>query len=136
MAAYSVSPGAPGRRAGRREMAVAAFLPKNGRERLAGAGADMLRAVPRVHPETGVQRVSGRLMAAGPDEHLHTFEDEQGQVSEVAERILELVDGRRTVADIVAVLCEEFEVEPQACREDTVAFVSLLVKKKVLLLGP
>jgi Coenzyme PQQ synthesis protein D (PqqD) len=79
--------------------------------------------------------VMGSLMAAGPDNLLHTFEDEQGQVSEVAERIVELVDGRRTVADIVAVLCEEFEVEPEACRADTVAFVSLLVEKKVLVLG-
>ncbi|WP_224249022.1 PqqD family protein [Hyalangium gracile] len=135
MAAYFMSLGAPGRRASRREMAVAAFLPKNGRERLAGAGADVLRAVPRIHPDAGVQRVSGKLKAAGPDDFMHHFEDEQRQVSEVAERIVELVDGRRTVADIVAVLCEEFEVEPEACREDTVAFVRLLVEKKVLVLG-
>jgi pyrroloquinoline quinone biosynthesis protein D len=117
-------------------MVVAALLPKDQLEHLAGAGRDVLRAVPRLHPETGVQRVGGRLMAAGPDELLHTFEDARGEVSAVAERIVELVDGRRTVADIVAVLCDEFEVEPQACREDTVAFVRLLVEKKVLVLGP
>ncbi len=116
-------------------MAVAAFLSKTGVERLTSAGQDVLRAVPSVHPEAGVRRVAGRLMAAGPGELLHTFEDEQGQVSEVAERILELVDGRRTVADIAAVLCEEFEVEPEACRADTAAFVKLLVDKKVLVLG-
>jgi pyrroloquinoline quinone biosynthesis protein D len=115
-------------------MTVAAFLPKIGLSRLAGERKDVLRAVPRLHPEAGVQRVLGSLMAAGPDNLLHTFEDEQG-ASEVAERIVELVDGRRTVADIVAVLCEEFEVEPEECREDTVAFVSLLVEKKVLVLG-
>lgn len=113
-----------------------AFLPKNGRGRLAHGGRDVLGAVPRLHPEAGVQRVSGKLLVAGPDEFLHTFEDEQGRVSEVAERILELVDGQRTVEEIVAVLCDEFEVEPEACREDTAAFVSLLVEKKVLVLGP
>ncbi|WP_044196669.1 PqqD family protein [Hyalangium minutum] len=123
MAAHFVSPGGP--LAGGKEF-----------ERLASASQDVLRAIPRLHPEAGLQRVSGRLMAAGPDEFLHTFEDAQGRVSEVAERILELVDGRRTVADIVAVLCDEFEVEPQACREDTAAFVRLLVEKKVLVLGP
>jgi pyrroloquinoline quinone biosynthesis protein D len=116
-------------------MAVAAFLSMNERERLVSDGQDVLRAVPRLHPETGLARVSGKLMAAGPDELLHTFEDAQGQVSPVAERILELVDGRRTVADIVAVLCDEFEVEPEVCREDTAGFVKLLVEKKVLLLG-
>jgi len=57
-------------------------------------------------------------------------------VSEVAERILELVDGRRTVREISAALCEEFEVEPEVCRQDTVAFVKLLMDKKVLVLGP
>ena len=92
-------------------------------------------AVPRLHAEAGVQRVGGRLLAVGPDEHLHTFEDADGEVSEVAERIVELVDGRRTVADIVAALCEEFEVEREVCREDTVTFVRLLVDKKVLVLG-
>jgi pyrroloquinoline quinone biosynthesis protein D len=98
-----------------------------------GEGMD---AVPRFHPDVGVQRVGDRMLAVGPDDTLHTFEDEAGEVSEVAERILELVDGRRTLGDIVAALCEEFEVEPAVCREDTVAFVRLLVDKKVLVLGP
>ncbi|HEX5750464.1 MAG TPA: PqqD family protein [Archangium sp.] len=99
-------------------------------------GDDVMAAVPRLHPEAGVQRVGDRMLAVGPDDTLHTFEDEGGEVSEVAERILELVDGCRTVGDIVAVLCEEFEVEPARCREDTVFFVRLLVDKKVLVLGP
>ncbi|MDY7231934.1 PqqD family protein [Hyalangium rubrum] len=115
---------------------MAALLPKKLLKRLSGAGRDVLRAVPRLHPEAGLERVRGALVAASPDDQVHTFEDERGQVSEVAERILELVDGRRTVADIVSVLCDEFEVEPEACRADTVAFVKLLVEKKVLVLGP
>lgn len=96
---------------------------------------DGMDAVPRLHPDAGVQRVGDRMLAVGPDDRLHTFEDEGGVVSEVAERILELVDGRRTLGDIVAALCEEFEVEPAMCREDTVTFVRLLVDKKVLVLG-
>jgi hypothetical protein len=97
---------------------------------------DLMDAVPRLHPGAGVQRVGDRLLAVGPDAHLHTFEDEAGQVSEVAERIVELVDGRRTVGEIVSALCEEFEVEPGVCGQDTVAFVRLLVEKEVLVLGP
>ncbi|WP_224364291.1 PqqD family protein [Hyalangium versicolor] len=115
---------------------MAAFLPNRLGKRPVGAGGDVLSAVPRLHPEAGVQRVAGKLMAAGPDDFMHRFEDEQGQVSAVAERIVELVDGRRTVADIVTVLCQEFEVEPEVCREDTLSFVRLLVEKKVLVLGP
>ena len=56
-------------------------------------------AVPRLHPDAGVQRVGDRMLAVGPDDTLHTFEDEGGEVSEVAERILALVDGRRTLGD-------------------------------------
>lgn len=97
---------------------------------------DVMAAVPRLHPEAGVQRVGDRMLAVGPEDTLHTLEDARGEVSEVGERILELVDGRRTVGDIVAVLCEEFEVEPSRCGEDTAAFIRLLVDKKVLVLGP
>lgn len=95
---------------------------------------NLMTGVPRVHPETGVQRVGGRLLAAGPDDCLHTFEDEAGGVSEVAERILELADGRRTVAQIVDVLCEEFEVDREVCAADTSRFIEVLVEKKVLVL--
>lgn len=96
---------------------------------------DLMSAVPRLHPAAAVQRVRGQLVVLGPGEVLHTFEDE-GETSEVAERIVELVDGRRTVADIAGLLCEEFEVEPAVCREDTARFVALLVERQVLVLGP
>ena len=90
-----------------------------------------LFSVVRVHPETGAQRVGGRWAAASPDGGWHTFEDEAG-VSEVGERIMDLIDGRRSVADIVAVLCEEFEVDRSTCEKETLAFVAKLVEKKVL----
>ena len=90
-----------------------------------------LSSVLRVHPETGAQRVGGRWAAASPDGGWHTFEDEAG-VSEVGERIMDLIDGRRSVAEIVTVLCEEFEVERATCAEETMRFVTLLVEKRVL----
>ena len=90
-----------------------------------------LATVPRVHPETGVQQVKGRWMAATPDDALHTFES-GGEVSEVGERIISLVDGRRTVGEIVAVLQTEFEVGQAECEQQTVQFIETLVLKKVL----
>ena len=87
--------------------------------------------VPRVHPETGVQQVKGRWMAATPDDALHTFES-GGEVSEVGERIISLVDGTRTVGEIVAVLQTEFEVGQAECEQQTVQFIETLVLKKVL----
>ena len=89
--------------------------------------------VPQVHPETGVQQVKGRWMAATPDDALHTFEDGEG-VSEVGERIISLIDGRRTAGEIVAVLRNEFEVEQAECEQQTVQFLETLILRKVL--GP
>ena len=95
---------------------------------------NFMDAVPRLHPETGIQRVGGRLLAAGPPDALHTFEHESGDASEVAERIVELADGQRTVAQIVEHLCAEFDVPPELCARDTQAFVELLVQRQVLIL--
>ncbi len=94
-----------------------------------------MKRVPRVHPETGVQRVGGRLMAASPDDCLHTFEEAGGEVSEVAERIVELCDGQRTLSDIVDVLCSEFDVPREVCAADTLSFVRLLVERQVLVIA-
>lgn len=90
-----------------------------------------LTAVPRVNGETALQRVGGRWVAATPDDQLHSFEGPEG-VSEVGERIVELIDGRRTVADIVDVLLSEFEVERGVAEADTLEFIELLVEKQVL----
>jgi hypothetical protein len=86
----------------------------------------------RVNPEVGVQRVRGRLMAAGPEDVLHSFENQKGEVSEAAERIVELADGSRTVAQIVDALCDEFEVPREVCLADTEQFIRVLLDKKVL----
>lgn len=92
-----------------------------------------LTRVPRLHPGSGVVRVGGRLMATSEDAAVHAFEESDGAVSEVGERIVELVDGKRTVAQIVDVLCSEFEVGREACTVDTLAFLRLLADRKVLI---
>ena len=63
-----------------------------------------LSDVPRVHGETALQKVGGRWVAATPDDQLHSFEGPDGVVSEVGERIVELVDGKRSVGEIVEIL--------------------------------
>lgn len=92
-----------------------------------------LSVVPKVHDETALQRVGGRWVAATPDERLHSFEGD-GRVSEVAERIVELIDGRRSIADIVQVLVTEFDVEDAVAQRDTLDFIGLLADKHVLVL--
>jgi len=94
-----------------------------------------LSTVVRVNSDTAVQRVGGRYMAATPDDRLHTFEGPDGSVSEVGERIIELVDGERTVGVIVDMLIEEFEVSREVAESDTRQFIELLLGKQVLTVG-
>ena len=91
-----------------------------------------LRDVPRVHGETALQKVGGRWVAATPDDQLHSFEGQDGVVSEVGERIVELIDGRRSVEEIVQVLVGEFEVTLEVAESDTLNFIGLLADKHVL----
>ncbi len=93
-----------------------------------------MEAVPKPHPDAAVQKVAGRWMAATVDDALHTFEEKDGSVSEVGERIVALVDGARTVGQIVDVLMGEFDVERAVCEADTRDFIGLLVAKHVLVL--
>jgi len=91
-----------------------------------------LSDVPRVHGETALQKVGGRWVAATPDDQLHSFEGSDGVVSEVGERIVELIDGRRSVEEIVKVLLDEFEVPREVAESDTLDFIALLADKHVL----
>ena len=89
----------------------------------------------RLHPNAAVQKVGDRLLAVGPGDLLHVFENETGEASTVAERIIELADGTRTLETIAKTLCAEFEVDPQACVSDTVAFAKLLLERQLLIVG-
>jgi hypothetical protein len=97
-----------------------------------------LASVPRVHVDATLSRVGGQWMAATADAGLHTtlhtFEGPEG-VSEVGERIVELIDGKRSVGGMVEVLVEEFEVSREVAEQDTLEFIAELVRKRVLDLG-
>lgn len=53
-------------------------------------------------------------------------------VDEIAAKVLELVDGQRTVGDIVAVLAAGFNEDPAVIRADVVAMIDDLVTKRVV----
>ncbi len=102
-----------------------------GKTETSATGGITLQTVPRVHDEAAMRQVGGRWVAATSDDRLHTFAGPEG-VSDVAERIVSLVDGERTVAEIVQRLIEEFEVSSEVAEADTLQFISELVHKQVL----
>lgn len=64
---------------------------------------------------------------------------EQGQVrvlNEVGARIWQLVDGKRSIVDIAAVLSTEYEVALSDAETDTLAFLQLLAERGLVTLNP
>lgn len=53
----------------------------------------------------------------------------------VATMIFELASGKRQVKDIVAKVCEEFDVEEKKARKDCLDFLEDLVHRKMLILS-
>ena len=57
-------------------------------------------------------------------------------LNQVGTRILQLCDGRRTVAQITQALVDELGADPAEARVDVSAFVAQLAEMKVLVLQP
>ena len=95
---------------------------------------DPLDRRPALHPAAAVERVGGRLMIATRDDKLHLFAEEDDAPNEVGERIVDLVDGRRSVREIASVIGDEFDVDSARALADTAAFIELLVERQVLAL--
>lgn len=91
-----------------------------------------LETVVRLNADASVERVGGRLVGHTADERLHVFETPDGSASLVAERIVELSDGSRTVGQIVDSLQREFDVSREVVASDTTQFVELLLSKQIL----
>ena len=101
-------------------------------------GDCVLDLYPAPHPEAGIERVGGRLLAVSTDDHLHSFIEDDDTPSHTAERIVELSDGRHTVREIAAVVRGEFDDAPPlgAIEDDVVNFVNVLVARHVLIVTP
>ena len=57
-------------------------------------------------------------------------------LNQVGTRVVQLVDGERTVAEIIAALREEYEVGDDELEEDLLAYIADLVEARVLTAGP
>lgn len=95
-------------------------------------GPVSLTTIPRRAERAGVHRVGGQLLATTSDGALHSFEHDDGEISEVGERIVELVDGQRAAREIAAAIAHEFDVAAEVAERDVVEFINLLVTKRIL----
>lgn len=72
------------------------------------------------------------------DEEAVLILPEQGKVqvlNEVGARIWSLADGTRTVREIAAAICAEYDVNPAQAEADTLAFVTELAERGIVSLA-
>lgn len=50
-------------------------------------------------------------------------------------RICELLDEPRTVAELCAILTDEFKITPEACRKEVIDFLSQLASRKIVVIS-
>ena len=70
-----------------------------------------------------------KLLATDLDEETILMSIERGAyygMEQTARRIWELVETPRTVTDLCQRLAEEYDVEPEVCRQDVLAFLEEL----------
>ncbi len=91
-----------------------------------------LATVPRRAERVEVSRVGGQLLATTPDGALHSFEHDDGELSDVGERIVALADGQRSVGQIAQAVVAEFDVPQDVAERDVLAFIQTLVSKRIL----
>jgi hypothetical protein len=91
---------------------------------------DVLDVRPLRHPGVQSRGVLGETTLVGPGESAVSRE-----LNEVAARVWELCDGRRTVRDIAALIVEEFEVDLETARRDVAEFVREMLQDGLLLPG-
>lgn len=85
--------------------------------------------VPHLHPQVAMSVIDGEAVVVLP---------QAGQIevlNEVGARVLQLVDGKRTIADIAEVIVREYNVEMEQATEDVEELIEGLVGDGALVLS-
>ena len=99
---------------------------------------DMMDLRPYRHPDLAWRNWGGEVVILAPSGHDPDAPEEQRDgaehdLNQVASRVWELSDGKRTVAEIARVLIDEFEVDQATAERDSADFVRELIRRKLLL---
>lgn len=85
--------------------------------------------IPIHHPRTASRVFSGEAVVIAPAENTVRM------FNPVGSRIWQLMDGQRSVAQIVAVLIEEYDVDPERAQRTTADFFAMLEEKGLVAWG-
>lgn len=88
--------------------------------------ADPLQRKPSHHPRTASRVFSGEAVVITP------AENKVRMLNPVGSRIWQLADGSRSVAEIVGLLTDEYEVEPARAERTTLELLETLAAKELI----
>lgn len=88
--------------------------------------ADSLQRRPAHHRRTASRVFSGEAVVITP------AENKVRMLNQTGSRIWELADGVRSVADIVALLAAEYDVDPAHAQQTTVELLDTLAAKELI----
>ena len=84
--------------------------------------------IPQRHPQVASRVVEGQGVI------IYADSGEVNVLNDVGTRIWELIDGKRTVDEIIAVIMNEYAVTGETARADTNAFLQDLVNRQAIVL--
>jgi len=85
--------------------------------------------IPKRHPDTAFRIFDGEAVIISPTQNMVRMLNPTGS------RIWELADGSRSIAEIAAILTEEFEVRPEHAPKSARDFVLALVERDLMTLN-
>ncbi len=89
---------------------------------------DLTHLYPEPHPQTAGRVIDGEAVV------ILAEDSEINVLNSVGSRIFELADGQHSLASIVAVISDEYDVALTEAQADVTAFVEALVAQRVLVL--
>jgi len=63
---------------------------------------------------------------------MHPESGKYFSLNPVATRIWEMLETPKTIEDLVKVLLDEFEAQPEVCKKETTEFIRILLEKEML----
>lgn len=82
--------------------------------------------IPVYHPRTASRIFDGEAVVITPAENITRM------FNPVGSHIWELIDGRRSIGQIVDLLIDEYDVNPERARRTTLDFFAMLEEKRLV----
>ncbi len=91
-----------------------------------------LESAPKPSADVVARLIEGDLIIVPLAAGIGDMEDELYSLNETGKAVWDLLDGKRTLAQVVAALAEVYDVDEVVLRTDVLGLVDELLKRKIL----